>query len=78
MGVPSFLSGWEFAVNGHQQLAANARRVEGRGPHVGQTVGRLAEIGVLACGHQAVVALHRGQERGLLVGVELHHVGQRL
>ena len=65
-------------MSGHQQLAADARRIEGRGLHVGQTVGRLAEIGVLACGHQTVVALHRRQERGLLVGVELHHVGERL
>ena len=66
----------DHAVDGDQQLAGDARGVERRLVDGAQAVGRLAEVDVLACSDQFVIAFDGGLERGGLVGVELHRFRQ--
>lgn len=65
-----------YAMDGHEQRARNAGRVERRGLHVAQAVGRLAEIGVLSRICHLVVALDGRFERGGLLCVEFHGLCQ--
>ena len=57
------------ADGAHAHVAMDA--VEGRGVHGNQVVRRLAEVLVLAGGCQLVVALHAGDERGLIGDLQL-------